>query len=166
MRLLDYLHWLPGLSSGGKAELRDCLMAEVIDMLAAKLRNFLWIAGKWKRLARSLAVSCQVIKELNVCACQCQSRPGVWVCAVEHGREKLTPADDAKDRDQLGASVCGLQRRILGLVSGFENLVECVDLPPQGLPIQLFNRFCDSSCPETDTDLNLYSCFQNAQNLN
>ncbi|WP_167086759.1 hypothetical protein [Massilia frigida] len=39
MRLLDYLYWLPGVSSGGKAELRDSLMAGVIDILAAKLRT-------------------------------------------------------------------------------------------------------------------------------
>ncbi|MDQ1831049.1 hypothetical protein [Massilia scottii] len=39
MRLLDYIHWLPGVSSGGKAAPGDILMAEVIDILATRLRT-------------------------------------------------------------------------------------------------------------------------------
>ncbi|MDQ1817696.1 hypothetical protein RBA41_30785 [Massilia sp. CCM 9210] len=39
MRLLDYIHWLLGVSSGGKAAPGDILMAEVIDILATRLRT-------------------------------------------------------------------------------------------------------------------------------
>jgi hypothetical protein len=46
MRLLDDIRWPLGVSSGGKAELGDILMAEVIDMLATKLRTPLQVQRK------------------------------------------------------------------------------------------------------------------------
>ncbi|WP_157778812.1 hypothetical protein [Massilia violaceinigra] len=49
MRLLDYLHWLLGVSSGGKVEPGDILMTEVIDMLATRLRTPLQVCAIFSR---------------------------------------------------------------------------------------------------------------------
>jgi hypothetical protein len=62
--------------------------------------------------------------------------------SADHCQPEYAPAQDAEYEDQIRKSIGGAQLRVLGLTSGFENLVERFDLPVHGVPVELLDRFC------------------------
>ena len=58
---------------------------------------------------------------------------------MQHGQPENPPPDDAEEGDQVHEPFRTSQFGLLGFAAGFEDLVEHLDLPPQGIPVELFN---------------------------
>src|SRR6266403_1526951 len=82
-----------------------------------------------------------MIEQADLRLGQRESWGGIRARTVEHRHPEDAPAQDAVDRDQIGQALSGPELRLLGSTARFEDLVEHLDLPSQGIPVEFFNGF-------------------------
>src|SRR5258708_18635880 len=82
-----------------------------------------------------------MIKQTDLRLGQRESWGGIRARTVEHRHPEDAPTQDAVDRDQIGQALSGPELRLLGSTARFEDLVEHLDLPSQGIPVEFFNGF-------------------------
>ena len=70
---------------------------------------------------------------------QSKARIGIWGGPIEHRHPEHAPAQNAKHGDQLDQAFRGSEPRFLSSATGFQHLVERLNLPPQGIPAKLFD---------------------------
>jgi|SRR6516162_1921999 len=68
---------------------------------------------------------------------QSKARIGIWGGPIEHRHPEHAPAQNAKHGDQLDQAFRGSEPRFLSSATGFQHLVERLNLPPQGIPAKL-----------------------------
>jgi len=92
-----------------------------------------------QRAGRASAAWTELVQHFNFDFGEGQSRAGFGLGAVDHRHPEHAPTHDAIDRDQVGKPLGRLQARVFCLASGFQDLVERLNLPTHRVPVDLLD---------------------------